>query len=135
MSTMSKFAKRITKFIKEPESALVLGTGFGMIKELTEIFDTVFVVNTVPPEFKARNLIYRQDFQEIGQIGNPSAILVDLLQLHNLNHCVSLWSRARPFILIEGNDLVDREKTRLLWNFHYRPVEQMGFFHGWKMMQ
>ncbi len=135
MSTMSKFAKRITKFVKEPESALVLGTGFGMIEELVEIFDTVFVVNTEPLEIRARNLIYRQNFQDIGQIGNPTAILVDLSQLHNLNHCVSLWSRARPFILIEGNELVDREKTRLLWNFHYRPVEQMGFFHGWKILQ
>lgn len=135
MSTMSKFAKRITKLVKEPESALVLGTGFGQLEEIVKIFDTVFVVGPVPPEFRAKNLIYRQDFHEIGQIGNPTAILVDNIQLHNLNQCVSLWARARPFILIEGNELVDREKTKLLWNFHYRPIEQLGFFHAWKMIQ
>jgi len=135
MSTMSKFIKRITKLVKTPETVLVIGKGFGMTKELTEVFDTVFVVDSVPPSFKARNLVYRQDFHDIGQIGNPTAIVVDLDRLHELNNAVSLWAKARPFILIEGNELVDREKTKLLWTHHYRPIEQLGLFHAWKMMQ
>jgi hypothetical protein len=135
MSTMSKFIKRITKLLKNPETVLVIGKGFGMTKELTEIIHPVVVVDSCAPDLTAKNFVFRQDFGDIGEIGNPSAIMVDLDRLHELNNAVSLWAKSRPYILIEGNDLVDREKTKLLWMHHYRPIEQLGLFHAWKMMQ
>ncbi len=58
---MAKFAKRLKKLSGYTENALVVGTAFGNLDQLLEIYINVFVINDEPPSVKARNLIYKEN--------------------------------------------------------------------------
>jgi hypothetical protein len=130
---MDKFSKKITKTIKNTQAAVVVGNGFGKLDDLLNIFKTVFVITEKTLEYRAKNLIYRKNFDNIESIGQVNAILVDLSEIEKLDYLAPLWQKTQAMILIEGNDPIGREYSKSLYRDHYRCVELQGFYHIWKL--
>ena len=57
---MTKFKKRLHKLSRNHAHALVLGSAFGILDQVVEIYNTVFVVSAEQPAFKAKNLVYKE---------------------------------------------------------------------------
>jgi len=129
---MSKFAKKIKKYIGENKNVLVVGRAFGHLESLKDIFNTVFVVNNFEDRLKYKNFVYRENFDSIVDIGNVAVILVDIEQIKSLESMPTYWTKYKPIVLIEGNDPIDRTKSSYLYKYGYRCVEQLGFCHVWK---
>ena len=72
MIIMSKFQKRLKKLSDKTENCLVVGKGFGHLSDFIEIYKTVFVVDNQRPDIKAKNIVYRDNFDETSHMTDIS---------------------------------------------------------------
>jgi hypothetical protein len=129
---MTKFSKRIRKVDRKARNLLVIGTAFGNLEELLDSFSTVFVVNTLPPTVKKRNLIYRENYDNIHALTDIDIILVDLNQSSNIPELTQLWRRSTPSIVVEGPDLIPIDIQKILKSDHYNIVDVGKGYYVWK---
>lgn len=132
---MDKFVKRVSKVKKNAINALVIGTGFGRLSDLTEIFKSVFVFADTIPEFRSKNIIFRENGAGKDFLTDISIILIDLDQIHSLEGLDSLLHKFHPVVLIEGNAVIGRDLSKPLYRCGYGAVEQDGFYHTWKKLK
>jgi hypothetical protein len=131
MIIMTKFQKRLQKLVNHADTVLVVGSGLGEILALTEIFNTVFIIAPEPPSLKLKNIVYRENFNELNQLENINVIVIDLDHVCFLDKLVSTILRWRPVILIEGNRVIERKLSAALYRQNYRATDQQGFYHVW----
>jgi hypothetical protein len=129
---MNKWSKRIKKYVNDDSSILVIGQAFGILIGLSNIFKTVFVISYSDNKIKRKNIIYRENFNDINDIGSVSIIMVDLDKVKELEMMPTYWTRFHPLVLIEGNEPIDRSKSAYLYKYGYRCIDQLGFSHVWK---
>jgi hypothetical protein len=129
---MSKFKKRVFKSGGSPLNALVVGTGFGRLEEITEMFKTVFVIADEYPEIRLKNVIFREDAFRLDLLSDVKSVFIDLDRVDYIENLEVILQRHTPDVFIEGNDVIDRDKSKLLWKIGYRAVDQQGLFHTWK---
>ena len=130
---MNKFQKRLSKLSKNCESAVVIGHGFGHLDKIIEIFKTVFVIDSVAPTIKSKNLVYRENFDNLSQITEVSMIFFDLDKVYHLNAVSPIWHRNKSMIVIEGNEPIDRTMSKPLYDSAYECTGLHGFFHIWEL--
>ena len=73
------------KLSRNNTHALVLGSAFGILDQVLEIYDTVFVVSELPPAIRAKNLVYKENFVKLDHLQDMSSIFVDIDQLDHLD--------------------------------------------------
>jgi len=105
---MDKFAKRLRKLSGYTENALVVGKAFGYLDQLLEIYINVFVVDADLPSVKARNLIYKENFDDLNVLTQVGAIFIDLDKIDKLDILEDFWQRHKSTIFVEGNDCILR---------------------------
>jgi hypothetical protein len=132
---MTKFQKRLRKLHKHPENALVIGQGFGHLHEILEIYKTVFVINNHHPEIKARNLVFRNNFDDLNNLVELSVIIFDLNKVEHLEKLTQSWIRSKSTIVIEGDEPIDRSRSKPLYNTNWQCTNLFGFFHVWEQLK
>ena len=132
MIIMNKFKKRLTKIIGNPQNAVVVGQGFGQLTSILEIFNTVFIFSWDQPNLRAKNLIFRENFDDLNPLHDISAIFIDLDQLQHLENMSQIWHKNKCSVLIEGNDPIGRNLSGPLYRDHFRCIDQQGIYHTWK---
>lgn len=133
MNNMDKFKKRLIKLSKHQLNAVVLGTGFGRLADIVEVYDTVFVLSDPEVNFKSRNVIYKENITSMLNAIDVTAIFVDMTHLPILESTTPLWHRWKSIILIEGDDPIGRDKSQSLYKNHYRCTDKHGVYHVWKI--
>jgi hypothetical protein len=129
---MNKFKKRITKNIrKTPIDALVLGNAFGRLDAVLDVFDTVFLYGNDDLTLRFRNLIYRTELNSTFNLYNLTAIFIDLKHIGLFETLVPLLNNPQPDLFIEGNEVIPKTETKILYREGYRAVAQLGDFHQW----
>lgn len=129
---MNKFSKRILKVTDDKKSSLVIGHGFGFLSDIVETFDTVFIISPNTDKRKYRNVVYRENFNNLISIGAVSAVFVDLDKVDNFKMLLNYWTMFSPIIFVEGNEPIDRTKSSYLYKYGYRCIDKLGFCHLWK---
>jgi hypothetical protein len=132
MILMNKFKKRLTKTIGNTQNAVVVGHGFGRLLSILETFNTVFIFSWDPPNLKAKNLIFRENFNDLNPLHDVSAIFIDLDQTQHLEIISQIWHKNKCTVLIEGNDPIGRTLSGPLYRDHFRCTDQQGIYHIWK---
>jgi hypothetical protein len=130
---MTKFQKRLLKFLETPENSIILGQGFGEIEDLAHIFQSIFLISELPPEKKFKNLIYRENYENLSQLFNISVVFVAVRDVKKIDNIVSILNRWRPIVIVEGNDLIGRDLSKTLYDNGYLADSQHGNFHVWKI--
>lgn len=131
---MDKFLKRISKLKKRPQNAVVFGTGMGRLSDLATIFQSIFVFGS-RPSIKAKNIIYRENFENLNQLSHVDMIFIDLNLKDQLNNLSPLWTSTDVIIVVEGDAVLDREYTHMLYSNNYRATERLGYFHTWTIQR
>ena len=132
MIMMSKLEKRITKLNVPLKNAIVLGHGAGVILDIVNIFQTVFIFSETPQFVKARNIVYRTDLTNLHLLTDISAIFVDRNRINDLENFYTMCKSNDTAIFIEGNDPVDGGVAASLTSGRYQVTHQLGSFHVWK---
>lgn len=132
---MSKFAKRLKKLSGYTENALVVGKAFGCLDQLVEIYTNVFVVDVDLPNIKSRNLIYRENFNDLNTMAQVGAIFIDLDQVNHLDTLSDFWQRHRSTIFIEGNDAIPRNLSKSLYRTNWNCTSLQGIYHVWEQVK
>jgi urate oxidase len=131
---MDKFEKRLKKLSNSYNNALVLGSAFGYLEKILSIYSTVFVINQVPA-IKAKNLIYRENFDHLNNIIQVSAVFFDLNNLQYLDDLKDCWQKNNSIVVIEGNEPIGREFSKPLYESGWRCTSLQGFFHVWEKLK
>jgi hypothetical protein len=132
---MNKLQKRLRKLDKTQANAVVIGTAFGNLENILEIYNTVFVINEILPTVKAKNLVYREDFHNLNAITEVSAIFFDLTQLDQFEMVKDFWQRNNSKIIIEGDDPIGREFSKPLYDTGWGCTSKQGLFHVWEKLK
>ena len=132
---MNKIKKRLSKLSKNTESALVIGTAFGQLEQLLDLYSTIFVVNEDGTELKAKNLIYRENIDRLSNITDVGAIFLDLNELDKLELLTTVWQTHSSKIFIEGEMAISREFSQPLYNTGWRCTSLQGIFHVWEQQK
>jgi len=128
---MNKFQKRIAKNIKKsPIDCLIIGDGFGHIDDFLGMFNTVFLFDN-KVEKKAKNLIQRIEIKAVFNLKNISSIFIDGDKINHIDSLSPLLTTSWPDLFVEGNDVLGREHTKLLYQIGYRAISQLDFCHQW----
>lgn len=129
---MTKFQKRVTKLSRDTAHALVVGSAFGILDQILEIYGTVFIVNASTATVKAKNLIYKENFTKLDHIHNISSIFVDVDQLGNLDKIEVLWKKHNSCLFIEGGDRIQDHRVKILQNSGWECTSLQGTFQVWE---
>ena len=132
---MDKFAKRLRKLSGYTENALVVGKAFGNLDQLLEIYINVFVIDDSPPSAKARNLIYKENFDDLNVLTQVGAIFIDLDKIDKLDILEDFWQRHRSTIFVEGNDCILRHLSKPLFKTGWQCTSLQGIYHVWEKIK
>ena len=132
---MAKFAKRLRKLSGYTENALVVGKAFGNLDQLLEIYTNVFVVDDDPPSAKARNLIYKENFDDLNMLTQVGAIFIDLDKIDKLDILEDFWQRHKSTIFVEGNDCILRHLSKPLFKTGWQCTSLQGIYHVWEKIK
>jgi hypothetical protein len=130
---MSKFQKRLSKLLINCENAVVIGHGFGYLSEIIDMFKTVFVIGECVPAIKSKNLVYRENFDNLSQISEVSVILFDLAEVSRLEEVSPIWHRTKAVVVIEGNEPINRTLSTSLYASSYECTGLYKTFHTWEL--
>lgn len=130
---MSKFRKRISKLSKNPcQNALVVGHGFGYLEEIVDMFQTVFLIDRKRPNIRTKNLVFKENFDDLQLLVDITHIFFDLTHITNISLTSSAVTRWKPIVIIEGNEIPNAEFTGSLLHAGYKVYSLQGFFHPWE---
>ena len=132
---MAKFAKRLRKLSGYTENALVVGKAFGNLDQLLEIYTNVFVVDEDPPSVKARNLIYKENFNDLNVLTQVGAVFIDLDKIDQLEVLEDFWQRHKSTIFVEGNDCILRHLSKPLFKTGWQCTSLQGIYHVWEKIK
>lgn len=132
MIMMSKLEKRIIKLNVPLKNAIVLGQGAGVLSDIINIFQTVFVFSETPQFVKARNIVYRTDLTNLHLLTDISAIFVDRNCVSSLENFYAMCRSNETTIFIEGTEPVGGGIAASLTSGRYQVTHQLGSFHVWK---
>lgn len=131
---MAKFNKRLSKISEKPlQNALVIGEGFGFLSNITEMFNTVFLINETKPELKKRNLVYKENYDDLHLLVDVSHVFFDLSKIKYINSAAPVFMRWKSLVVIEGNSIPNKEFTQALLNAGYKCYRLDGIFHPWEL--
>ena len=129
---MNKIQKRLHKLSRNRAHALVLGSAFGILDQVVEIYDTVFVISSTQPAVKAKNLIYKETFVKLDHIQNIASIFIDHNELYHLDKIEALWKKDNSIIFVEGGDRIDNTIAKPLYDSGWACTSLQGIFHVWE---
>lgn len=132
---MDKFEKRLRKISKFTDNSMVVGSAFGNIEKILSIYNTVFVIGQTDLEFKAKNLVYKEDFNNLNHFTEINAIFFDLNKINFLEDFKEIWQRNNSKVVIEGNDCIEREFSKPLYDTGWGCTSLQGFFHVWEKIK
>jgi len=131
---MDKFEKRLRKISNGYNNALVIGNSFGHLEKILTIYSTVFVIDKLPA-IKAKNLVYRENFDHLDNVVQVSAVFFDLDELEHLSNLKDCWQRNNAVVIIEGNEPIGREFSKPLYDSGWGCTSLQGFFNVWEKIK
>jgi hypothetical protein len=132
---MTKLQKRLRKLDKTQANAVVIGTAFGNLEHILEIYNTVFVIDEILPTVKAKNLVYKENFDNLNAITEVGAIFFDLTRLNQFEMVKDLWQRNKSKVIIEGDEPIGREFSKPLYDTGWGCTSKQGLFHVWEKLK
>ncbi len=131
---MAKFNKRISKIDGQPlQNALVIGEGFSFLSNILEIFQTVFLINDHRPDIKARNLVFKEESDELHLLVDVSVVFFDRNKINEINLYAPVFTRWKSIVVIEGDEPISRDFSQSLYHNGWKCTSQQGFFHVWEI--
>lgn len=132
---MNKIQKRLSKLSRNSTNAMVVGNGFGILPNILNIYRSVFITANDDDNIRAKNLIYRENINNLNNITDVGSIFFDLNKLDSLESLQHFWSKNNSVIFIEGNQVIERDHSKPLYNSGWRCTSQQGYFHVWEKTQ
>ena len=131
---MSKFNKRIVKAHTNPlQNALVIGEGFGYLQSITELYQTVFLIDSKRPDLKTKNLVFKETYDDLHLLVDVSTIFIDLSKINDINLVSPVFTRWKSLVVIEGNTPIERDFSQSLYHHGWKCYNLSGFFHVWEL--
>ena len=132
MIIMDKFEKRLSKLSTTTNSALVIGSAFGILEKILPVYNTVFVISETRPLIKSKNLVYKENIDNINLITEVGAIFFDLATIDQLASLKEFWRAQQSVIFIEGADPIGRDMSKSLYETGWRCIDLQELYHVWK---
>ena len=129
---MTKFSKKVTKATKHTDACVVIGRYSEEFEELVETFNTVFVLSDGINDQRGRNIVYRENFDDVKLLPHINAVFFDEAELEKLSIIENLLQqRSLVFYMNTGDDLHPMY-SNFLNSKKYEIVEINKNYQMWK---
>lgn len=129
---MDKFEKKIRKMVKNPENAIVVGSGFGNLSSILSAHNTVFLFDAPDKNLKLKNLIYRETYDYLEFVSDIRVMYFDISSIHRLESLKICWLRNESRVIVEGNTIIERDVSYPLYDTGWRCTWVDKKFHVWE---
>jgi hypothetical protein len=129
---MSKYTKRISKHVKSPKNALVLGSAFGSLDGYIEAFSTAFIFSKSDNRIKNKKLVYRESTESILQITDVDFIFIDTDYFEEIKNLSPVLRKYKPVVLLQGSEFKNKHIKKLFNSEGYDIVEIDKHYSTWK---
>ncbi len=129
---MTAFAKKVAKAVKRPETCIVVGNAFGHLQELSETFNTVFIFSSSDREFKGKNVVYRESFEDVTVLPPITAVFFNRGTVEQLDIVEKVIEKNRAIIFIEGNETIHENYHLYLKKKKYKLTESFKDHQRWE---
>lgn len=130
---MSKFAKRIKKINKKARNLLVVGNAWGNMNDLLESYNTIFHIDNQHRIIKAKNVVYRENFDNIHLLQDIDLAIIDFDHQNHLSDLLPVFKRWSSLILLQGPEIISKENQQFLKSHNYQIVEIHKTYFQWKL--
>lgn len=130
---MSKFAKRIKKLNKKARNLLVVGNAWGNMNDLLESYATIFHIDDQQRIVRAKNVVYRENFDNIHLLQDVDLAIIDLDHQNHLSELLPVFKRWSSLILLQGPEIISKENQQFLKSHNYQIVEIHKSYFQWKL--
>lgn len=120
---MTAFAKKVSKAVKRPENCIVIGNAFDHLAELSETFNTVFILSSGIQEFRGKNVVYRENFEDVSVLPPINAVFFNRETLEQLKFVDKVIEKNKSAIFIEGSDHIKEDYHIYMKKKKYKLVE------------
>ena len=62
-------------------------------------------------------------------------IFIDRDLKTEMNNLAPIWNAHDLIIVVEGDAVLDKEHTQMLYSNNYRATDRLGFFHTWTIQK
>jgi hypothetical protein len=128
---MSKFEKKILKGSKNHRNCLVVGTGLGMMPDIIEYFQNIFIIDKSLPRIRNMKVVYREDFENLLQLHDVDFVFLDYEHHKNLNRMRELLLKCRPVIFVKGDIAFPVEDYKYLNSLGFALVDISKNMQKW----
>lgn len=128
---MSKFEKKILSLGKFRRNALVVGSGFGYIEELSLWLRTVFVIDNPDRSLRKKNIVYKEDFIGVSSLTEIDFIFLDYNQSGNLEKLHTVLTNNRAAIFVQGETVWPSKEYKYLRSLGYKHIETAKRMQKW----
>lgn len=135
MIMLNDFTKNLTKWTDGFRNAIVVGSRWGYLKEISETFNTVFLFSFENQNFKEKNVVYRESFANVGELTEVSAVFLELELIDKLRLIKPVWTRDKSLVIIQGSTVVNPVKADDLIKNNYYMAAQHDLYHIWKLKE
>ena len=131
MIIMTSLIKRISKDSKNLNCCIVVGNAFGNLEDVSNTFNTVFILSNDMKDFKKKNIVYRNSFDNIHEIPYIDAVFFDADQLESIPKLETVLRKNRLIIYVGSKDLPSLYYFRFLESCKYEVTEIQKHYHKW----
>jgi hypothetical protein len=129
---MSKLIKRIRKFHKNPENCVVIGDVWGELPYVIDLFKNIFIKITKKPYIKSKNVIARDNFEDLTIFPQIEYVFIDGDCLKYLNSIEKVFTHYSPMIYIGYGEFLNEEFSKYLLSLSYEIIEIRKEYQIWK---
>jgi hypothetical protein len=129
---MSKLSKRLSKLVKFPRNAIVVGPGFGYLEEISDFFQTVFILGLQTPPLYKKNIVFRETFDNLEILLDVDAMFFDKTSYQHFKRLQTVWNFHKSLIIVEGNELSTQPDWKFLKTIGYQITNIHDEYHIWK---
>lgn len=129
---MTKFVKKITKGDKLHINSVVVGSAFDNLEDICEVYKTVFILLSSGQTFRRKNVVYRENFDDISMISAITSVFIDIEQLEKVTLIESVITKFKPLIYIGHGYHIDSYYRKFFVSRGYEVIEMHKTYQVWK---
>jgi ubiquinone biosynthesis protein Coq4 len=129
---MTAIVKKLRKIAGDAHNAVAIDPDIEAVEALSAIFQSVFVYTEKEHIIKKRNIIYRQELDDLTKLPDISMIYIGMDAIEYLSRFNGIIEKYKSLIVIPHDEHLDKTHTKWLTAIRYEIIYLAKRLQIWK---
>lgn len=129
---MAALVKKLKKIAGDAHNAVAIDPDIEAVEALSTIFQSVFVYTENDHVIKKRNIIYRQELDDLTKLPDISMIYIGMDAIKYLSRFNGIIEKYKALIVIPHDEHLEKSTTKWLTEIRYEIIYLAKRLQIWK---